>query len=193
MHKKILIRNLLLIILVFICLYSLVNFVDNKIYKGKIINKNDVVLVSDNSNRFMLKDNYPMLDEVGRKITYSEENSHVQIYYEFEVKSKSNTDTNYEIYLSSDKYKNNIHPNFIKIYLTDSNNNPIEGFNTIAVPTYFNLKVATATPLGRRLYYGKIKANDTKKYILRAWIGDAYAVGVDSKEFGFDLYVEAVE
>ena len=59
------------------------------------------------------------------------------------------------------------------------------------VPTFFNLTVAKLTPKGKRLYYGTLKGGESKKFILRVWVGDAYAIGENSNDFGMNIYVEA--
>ena len=115
----------------------------------------------------------------------------VQGYYSFIVKNNSNFDTNFEIYLDDSKYENTIHPNFIKTYLTDSNDNPVSGFDGLAVPTYYKLRVSNIVPTGRKIYEGNLKSFESKKYTLRAWVGDAYSIDVLSKSFSFDVKVEA--
>ena len=128
---------------------------------------------------------------IGKSITDSNENSNVQAYYNFEVKSNSDKDTYYEIYASDLDYDNTIHSNYIKMYLTDENNKPLSGFDNLAVPTFYNLKVSSLNPTSKRLYYGYIKSGETQKFILRVWVGDAYAVGVDTNSFGMKIYAEA--
>ena len=36
-----------------------------------------------------------------------------------------------------------------------------------------------------------VKSNKSKKYILRVWVGDAYAVGTRVNNFSMKLHVEA--
>lgn len=188
MHKSNAIRNIILIIIVIsviaICIFSIQNK-DNKNNKAK------VEMSSNQNNVIKITDKLPLVDEIGKKIKYDEDNSEVQGYYSFVVENTSDEDTNFEIYLDDSEFNNNIHSNFIKVYLTDSNDIPLSGFDGQAVPTYYYLRVSNIIPTGRKLYYGYLKAKESKKYILRVWVGDAYSIDVDSKEFSFKVKVEA--
>lgn len=175
------------LVIIFI-LFGYLFFIQSKGYNR--VNAN-IEVISEQENKISLVDKYPMSDSVGKKIVYSKDNENVQGYYQFDVKNNSNFDTNFEIYISDAAYENNIHTNFIKVYLTDSNNRPISGFEGQAVPTFYNLKVSSIKPIGRRVYYGYLKAKETQNFILRVWVGDAYKVDVDTKNFSLDVHVEA--
>lgn len=161
-------------------LYSTGNTTDNK--KIKLNSKYD--------NPMYLDDGMPMSDNSGKKITYKKDNSDVVGYYEFEITSKSSSDSNYEIYAVEEDVDNRLKPNYVKVYLTDEDDNPVSGYDNISVPTYGNLKVSSLNPAGRRLYYGYLEAGESKKYKLRVWVSDAYTVTKTTKEFGMKLYVE---
>lgn len=189
MQKKEIIKNIILIVIVIILLISCINML-LFFYKHRIEKAKEVELVSPYNNKFEIIDSYPMIDDLGKSMIYDEDNKNVQSFYEFEVKSKSEKKKKYEITVSDLDFSNSIHPNFIKVYLTDENNHPISGFDTLAVPTYYDLKVSSINPTAKRLYYGTIKAGEVKKYRLRVWVGDAYSIGIQTKKFGMKVNVE---
>ena len=76
------------------------------------------------------------------------------------------------------------------MYLTDEHNKVLPGYDSVSVPTYYNLRVSTLNPNARRLYYGYLDAGESRSFILRSWIGDAYTISNISKQFGAKLYVE---
>lgn len=94
-------------------------------------------------------------------------------YFEFEVEAPRNYDLDkemyYEVVLTA--MSNEINDSFVKVYLTDQNNKPVEGFKEV-VPV---LSVFTDTNDGKVIYTGSFKKNDLKdKYRLRIWVSNKY-------------------
>ncbi|MBQ8132034.1 MAG: hypothetical protein IJ193_06055 [Bacilli bacterium] len=175
---------IVVVLFIFICLKNQ----DSGGHKGK--DNSMIEMQTNGDNSFVLHDNYPMTDEIGRKIKYNADNSDVQGYIEFTITSKSNVGTNYELYLIQDNLEKSLHPNYLKVYLTDENNKALPGFDDLSVPTFYNLRVSSLNPAARRIYYGYLDAGESRSFILRTWIGDAYTVSSVSKQFGAKLYVE---
>ncbi len=176
-------------VLVVVILFVLICLQSNDLNRGKK-NVSAIELSSELGNAILLEDNYPMTDDIGKRIKYNADNSDVQTYIEFTITSKSNVGSNYELYLVQDDLEKSLHPNFVKVYLTDEHNKALPGFDSLSVPTYYNLRVSSLNPSARRLYYGYLDAGESRSFILRAWIGDAYTISNVSKEFGAKLYVE---
>jgi len=188
MHNKV-IRNLFIIIF-FVVIIALVLFLIQT--KNKKHGDSSLLEVkSTHNDEIIISDSFPMSDDMGKKIDNDSSNSKVQGYYEFEIKSNNKVGTNFEIIASDLDFNNDIHPNYIKMYLTDEMENPLAGYDELAVPTFYKLKVSSMVPTGRRVYYGYIKPGEVKKYKLRVWVGDAYSVGVNTKNFGMKISVEA--
>lgn len=145
---------------------------------------------SSQKNVISYSDKLPMKDEMGKKIKYDDDNKNVQGYYQFDVINNNDEGTYYEIYVDMADYSNLVHTNFIKLYLTDSDNNPIDGFGGKAVPTFYKLKNSSSSLTGKRLYRGYIKSKESKSFILRSWIGDAYSIDSYDKEVIFEVNVE---
>ena len=183
MHKK---HFLIVFIVVVILVFFLMLWKENLDHKN---NNTSIQVFSNYSSDISLRDGFPMNDTLGKNISFEEDNSTVQGYYEFEINSEE--DTNYEIFAIEKYYNRLIHPNYIKVYLTDENNNPIDGFDSLSVPTFYDLTVSSLNPAGRRLYYGHLKAGETKKYIFRSWVGDAYSISPVERNFGIKIFVEA--
>lgn len=100
-------------------------------------------------------------------------------YFEFEVVAPKDYELKkkmyYDVILSpmSDEIDNS----FIKIYLTDQTNKPVEGFKEV-VPV---LSALTDTNDGKVIYSGEFSKNDLKdRYRLRIWISDKYNKQVNS-------------
>ena len=184
MHKK----HFFIIFVVFVvAIFFILLWHDNIVNRSK---SESITVTSNYKNEIVLKDIVPMSDITGRSISFSEDNSDVQGYYEFEVTANPKYKTKFEIYAIEQYYDSKIHPNYIKVYLTDEYNNPISGYDDLSVPTFYNLKASSLNSVGKRLYYGSLKAGESKKFILRAWVGDAYSIGKTEKNFGMKIYVD---
>lgn len=95
----------------------------------------------------------------------------VNEYYDFEINvPKEQNDSikvNYDILLKD--LGSDLEDKFIKVYLTDSNNTPLEGFNN-TVPVYS----AFLNDSDGKIIYSGILDDDNKKFRLRIWISDIY-------------------
>lgn len=95
----------------------------------------------------------------------------VNEYYDFEINvPKEQNDSikvNYDILLKD--LGSDLEDKFIKVYLTDCNNTPLEGFNN-TVPVYS----AFLNDSDGKIIYSGILDDDNKKFRLRIWISDIY-------------------
>ena len=188
MDKKKVVVRLLLILVIVVIVLLLLTLIDKAF--SKKVDSDLVVTLKSDFDDIKFKDKLPLEDELGKKIKYDSDNSDVQGYYEFEVKATKGSGY-YEIYAVEDEIKKGIYPNYIKVYLTDDNNDPVDGYENVYAPTFYKLTTSSINPNGRRLYYGYIKEKQTKKFILRSWISDAYITNYDTRSFGFKVYAEA--
>lgn len=147
-------------------------------------------LISNQSNIITFSDKLPINDDVGRYFKYNDDNAKVQGFYQFVITNNNDHGTFYEIYVDMGDYPNLVHSNFIKVFLTDGDDNPVTGFNSKSVPTIYKLKNSSSSVTGKRLFRGYIKPKESKEYILRSWVGDAYSIGSYEKEIKFDVNVE---
>lgn len=186
MYSRIKDSSFSLIIFIFIIILALILTSFYIKQKNKIID----VGLSNSNNSISIKNKVTMDDASGKAINFEKSKDKFQGYLEFKVISKSTVKTKYEIYAIS-KNKQNIHPNYIKVYLTDENDKPISGFEDFAVPTFYNLRVSSINPNGRRIYHDSINPNETKTFKLRVWFSDAYTLEKEEKDFDIKLFVGA--
>lgn len=179
----------ILFIVVIIIVFFLMLWYENMLNKDK---SNAIKVSSNYKNEIILKDSFPMNDSIGKNIVYDEDNSQIQGYYEFEVESTVSYKTKYEIYAMEQYYPKvqAIHSNYIKVYLTDENNIPVMGYDTLSTPTIYTLKNSNNF-VGKRIYSGTLKPGEKKKFILRIWVSDAYSIGNIEKKYGMFVNVEA--
>lgn len=100
-------------------------------------------------------------------------------YFEFEVEAPRNYDLDKEMYyeIVLTPMSSEINDSFVKVYLTDQNNKPMEGFKDV-IPV---LSVLTDNNDGKVIYTGTFKKSNLKdKYRLRIWVSDKYNKKINS-------------
>ena len=80
----------------------------------------------------------------------------------------------YEVVLSKEDASPEIPLEYVKVYLTDENDNPLLDSSNGKVLSYFDLKVADSNLSGKLLYSGYLKDKGSKKFKLRMWTADTY-------------------
>lgn len=184
MHKR---KLVIIFIIVIIIIFFWMLWYENITNRDKT---KTIKVSSDYKNEINLIGSFPMSDSVGKNIMYDEDNENVQGYYEFEIQSTVSYKIKYEVY-AKEQYNNPaIHPNYIKVYLTDENNNPVTGYDKLSVPTFYDLKNSFHT-VDKKIYDGILKPGEKKKFILRVWVSDAYSIENIDKKYGMFVYVEA--
>ena len=186
MHKNSRIYIIIsLVVISFIAI--IVMFIQNAQNRRSVL-KLDVSSEQDSFITYSVK--LPLSDKSGREIVFSEDNKKVQGYYEFEINNKNSVGTSFEIFIDMEEYDYLIHPNFVKVYLTDGDNKALAGYTGKSVPTLYKLKSSSASLNGKRVYKGYISSNETQRFILRSWIGDAYSIDSVDKEVKLNVKVE---
>ena len=130
----------------------------------------------------------PISDELGKNMN---ENTDIKSYVTFDVVNDNDCDLDFDIYLTKKSTKHDIRGDYIKFYLTDENDNPLEGFKKNLLPSYKDLKVLNDKPASKLLYKDSIKKNSKKSYKLRVWISDSYAISDSLEEFYANLGVRS--
>lgn len=146
------------------------------------------------TNNVYLNSSFPVSDALG-KVYKGDSDDAKQVLKEFTYKNEYSTDINYQIYLKKNSKcsgKNEIGNEFVNLYLTDSNDNALNGFTNNKLPTYSSLSVIDDLPDSKLLYSGIIKSNSSMKFKLRAWVSDLYSLGNDNKCISFDIYVRSI-
>lgn len=155
--RELIILCILLIVLVCIVLY--VN--RDKSNKNYVYIPNNEVLVIENA--------LPLSDQVGS--TFSRSNGKSNIYYKFKIKSNADKKCNYKILLKTNNGKKFIDDRYIKILLSDKDDNTLKDYNTDSVKVVTGLKKYDDKYI---VHSGKIGKNGTDEFILRMWVSDAF-------------------
>lgn len=134
-----------------------------------------------------IENRLPISDTVGRKLVDGQENNLIYGYSEFVVKSDVDYKVNYELYLTKKEVEKEIKSNYIKCYLTDENNQPVEGYEENKIPSYYDLKVAKKDSSGKLLYRGTLKPHEQKILRLRIWLSDAYVISPEDRSFSIQI------
>lgn len=185
--KNILIILSLIVFIVFAGGISYSFFVNNKDVAEVSLTTGDISINLANINGNLILSNViPKTDDEGM-ISAD--------YVDFTVNGTVDTEKiYYEVYILP-KSGNTLNTAYLKTYLTDQNNNTLNG-----VTTYNSLQNSKITG-GKILYRGVIELNndystknETKNFRLRLWLDENYPE-LSSKTFNFDvnLYAENVE
>ena len=129
-------------------------------------NKNYVHIVDN--KELVIENILPLSDEVGSN--FSRTNGNSNIYYNFKIKSNADKKTHYKILLDTHKGKPFIDDRYIKILLSDKDDNLFKEYKTDSV------KVVTGLELYNKKYLvhrGTLKKKGEEEFILRMWISDA--------------------
>lgn len=181
-YKKIIIA-LICLFLIFILLLFFTKNLDSTEYTVDVnFSGNDTI---------KLKNILAITDDLGKKLTGNGTKDGVQGFLEITLSNASQNNLNYEIYLQKNKSANEIDNNYIKVYLTDENDNPLKGFDQNVIPSYKSLKVETKAPMNKILYCGKIDKNEKKKIKLRMWLSDSSPIDKNEQDFSVKVGVKA--
>ena len=143
------------------------------------------------SNSVVIKNILPVADSLGKTFDGSGTKEGVQGYTEITI---SNTDkVNHEYYILIDKQDSDSEINgyYVKFYLTDSNDSPIDGFTSNLAPVYDDLLISKNKPSSRILGKVAVNAGDKKTFKIKSWLADNYVVSL--KEEQFKYMVDVIE
>ena len=186
-------KQVVLALLIVSCLFLVsILFVFFYFNRGKSEDKNQLVSTSfKESQTIILKNTLPISDELGRNIDGVGTEEGIQGYVVMSIQNNTDKDVNYDIYITKKEIEKEIKENYIKLYLTDEADNPLEGYEQNSVPTYNDIFSLVDFPAARLLYNGSLKGRENRKVVLRAWLSDSYAVSNEEKSFTFDVNVRA--
>ncbi len=120
----------------------------------------------------------PLSDEVGSN--FSRSNGNANIYYKFKIKSRVDKKTHYQILLDTKQGDKYIDDRYIKILLSDKDDNLFKDYKTDSVKVVAGLDSNNDKYV---VHTGTLKKNGNDEFILRMWISDAFNY---SDELTFD-------
>lgn len=187
-------KQLYLAIIIIIILFSFsFFFLLGSFRKEESHNENELKIEFLNDGALYLNNTLPVSDKIGKSYDGYGVADGVQGYNEFSIENNSEIENEYEIYLVKNKVKEKeISEKFIKMYLTDHNNIPLDGFEKNLIPVFSNLVILNDKANGKLLYKGKINANSKLKFKLRIWVSDSYAISKENEQFSFSINVRAI-
>ena len=187
-----------LFISIFLILLSVFVFIGCLIlyfHENSTSSKNATVVVSysDDSSILMMDSSMPITDAVGKTLSFTP-NQTKHGYSEFSISANMAgiDEIRYEIYAKNIGVSTELPTDYVKLYLTDADNDqPLEGFEQ-SVPTYHDLKVAVSDPAGKKIYSGILEKGEVQNFKLRMWLADTYPITTEVRSFGILLYVKVV-
>lgn len=146
------------------------------------------------SNGIELINAIPLDDQIGKKLTRSNESQGIkQGYFDFSIKASgfSKEKIKYQVYATLED-DSNMDTNFIKVYLTDENDRPYNGYNS-SIPVFEELNNYSGQDKSKLLYSDTVipSNNTVQKFRLRLWVARDYSDGSTSKTFKIKVNVKA--
>lgn len=145
--------------------------------------------VNYSSKKIIINNDLLFNDVVGKSINKDNLKVGTTGYVEFEVSSKLDEKVKYEVVLSKEDASPEIPLEYVKVYLTDENDNPLLDSSNGKVLSYFDLKVADSNLSGKLLYSGYLKDKGSKKFKLRMWTADTYELTATTSIFSAKIDV----
>ncbi len=143
-----------------------------------------------NTDIIEVNNKLPLSDEIGKNYSGTGMEKEIEGYSKFVISNPNDRKVNYEVYITKlNTEKNEIRSDYIKLYLTDEKNNPLEGFENNKIKSYHDLYVLSDKPGSRLVYRGSLVSGATKTLILRSWVSDSYIFSKDEEIFNFDIDV----
>ena len=171
-------------IVIFFILLSV--FITFKIKELSGEDKNNLS-ISINSKDITITNELPISDVLGKKIDSVDKNTG---YATISIKNKSEHNTKYQVYITKKQSDHNqIKENYVKLYLSDSKDSAMEGFDSSLIPSFNDLRYLNDKPASKLLYNGTLDSNEEEKLVLRVWVSDTYALSDAFEDFSFDIGV----
>ncbi len=132
----------------------------------------------------------PLSDTLGKEMDSKNINSNIQGYTNVLIKNSNDFSVEYDIYLTKNDIKyNQIKENYVKLYLTDSKDNPCNGYEKNKVPSYSDLLYLSDRPNSKLLYHGFLDKNSSKSFKIRSWLSDSYVIADYIEAFSAEINV----
>lgn len=182
-------KNIYLCLIIVFCLLCLI-FTFIFLFFDKDENKNNLLVEFENDKTVFITNKLPMTDIAGVQLTGEGTSDEIQGYVEFTIKSKVDKKQKYTIYLNDVEVNSPIDYRYVRLYLTDFNDNPYLGFDSNIIPNYSDFSVSRDSPADRVLYSGTLNGKEEKNFRLRVWISDTYTLMGGKEEFSFKVKVK---
>lgn len=142
-----------------------------------------------NNQKISVSNALPMTDVVGKNISSDNYKKNITGYTEFMVESNVRDKVRYEIYLTKEDIKSEVPVKFVKVFLTDFQDQPLKYFDSSKVPTYYDLRLSSLVADGKLIYSGSLKGGESQKFKLRMWVADTYELTAEEVNFSVKINV----
>ena len=141
---------------------------------------------SEGSNVIMIENALPTADSRGKLQSGSKN------VFDFRIEGYAGTtDTSYEI-MTEDSSGNTFPEEYLKIYLTDQNDNPMPGFEGNNTPLYTSFP-KTDDNKGRVIYRATLHNQSlSQSFRLRIWVSSDYEYREEKRDFRFKVNVKQI-
>ena len=144
---------------------------------------NSVLDVNISPKKVVVNNDLLMSDSLGKTISLDNYKNGTIGYVDIEIKSKADGKVKYEIILNKEEALSEVDSRFVKVYVTDFNDEALSGYTGSQVPTYFDLRVAETDPDAKVVYSGSLKNKGEVNVRVRMWVADTLEMSPESKIF----------
>ncbi len=186
-NKKILLISLFLVVIILVFLYG--NYRKNM--NSVIPNNKSLYVRFEASDIVGIQNKLPVSDTLGKKFNGEGTEDGVQGYLEFSITNNENNKVKYEIIATKQKVDGKeINNHYVKMYLTNIENEPLPGFDLNSVPVYYYFPKANDRSSGKVLYTGVLQKNSSETFKLHMWLADNYGITTIPESFKVDIDVQ---
>ena len=182
------------IFIIFVCTFSILFIFFLKEKKNIKNGTNDYLEIKFESNDILkINNKLPLSDVLGKSIKYEDSLNGNVGFLEFSVINKSAKTRKYNITINKRNVDSKmISDNYIKLYLTDINDNPLKGFSDNKVTTYNELSYSKNNVENVVLYSDFAEKLSKNDYRLRVWVSDSYGLSKLEESIILDIGIEGV-
>ena len=182
------------IFIIFVCTFSILFIFFLKEKKNMKNGTNDYLEIKFESNDILkINNKLPLSDVLGKSIKYEDSLNGNVGFLEFSIINKSAKTRKYNITINKRNVDSKmISDNYIKIYLTDINDNPLKGFSDNKITTYNELSYSKNNVENVVLYSDFAEKLSKNDYRLRVWVSDSYGLSKLEESIILDIGIEGV-
>lgn len=182
------------IFIIFVCTFSILFIFFLKEKKNIKNGTNDYLEIKFESNDILkINNKLPLSDVLGKSIKYEDSLNGNVGFLEFSIINKSAKTRKYNITINKRNVDSKmINDNYIKLYLTDINDNPLKGFSDNKITTYNELSYSKNNVENVVLYSDFAEKLSKNDYRLRVWVSDSYGLSKLEESIILDIGIEGV-
>lgn len=145
--------------------------------------------VSMTQEKVVVNNELLMSDTLGKSISIDSNKNGTTGYVDIDIKSNADGKVKYEVVLVKEDATPEIDSKYVKVYVTNFNDEPFTEYNVSNIPTYYDLKVADTDPGAKVIYSGSLKNKGTAKIRVRMWVADTHEITAETMIFSTKLKV----